>query len=87
MSEETPPSDNELTERKESLKHVEIKAAPSERNVVLKCTKCETVQNFPVCDKCGEPMDFEEEKFLCSSCEKEEPIPTHCDENMVPKIV
>lgn len=87
MSEDKPPSGAELSEGKESLKHVETKATISERKVILKCTKCDTTQDFPVCEECGEPMDFEETKFFCASCGKDTPIPTHCDENMVPKIV
>ncbi len=87
MSEEDVPSDNELTEMKKGLEHVETKAAASERKVVLKCAKCDTVQDFPVCEECGETMDFGEDKFACSSCEKEEPVPTHCNETMIPKIV
>ena len=89
MSEEkdTPPSDDELAEGKEGLEHVETKAAVSERKVVLVCSKCGANQDFPVCEGCGEPMDYEEDKFSCASCAKEAPIPTHCGEPMAPKIV
>lgn len=88
MSEEkdTPPSDTELEKGKEVLEHVETKPVTSERKVVLVCGKCGAEQDFPVCEECGEPMDFEENKFTCS-CGKEEPVPTHCGEAMAPKIV
>jgi hypothetical protein len=87
MSEkDTPPSDSELAEGKSGLEHVETKTAVSERKVVLVCAKCGAEQDFPVCEECGEPMDFEETKFSCASCEKDAPVPAHCGEPMAPKI-
>lgn len=84
---DTPPSDAELEKGKEGLAHVETKEVHSERKVVLKCAKCGAEQDFPVCEECGEPMDFEETKFVCESCGKEAAVPTHCGEPMAPKIV
>ncbi len=89
MSEEkdTTPSDTELEKGKEKLAHVETKEVRSERKVVLKCTKCDTEQDYPICEECGEPMEFEETKFACESCGKEAAVPTHCGGPMAPKIV
>ncbi len=85
MSEEDkPPSDQELSAGKEGLAHVETKTGISERKVLLACAKCGTTQDFPVCDECGEAMHYEETKFTCHG---EKPIPEHCGETMVPKIV
>ena len=85
MSEEKPPSVEELAAGKEGLEQVETKAVSSDRRVILNCSKCGSTQEFPLCEECGEPMNFEENKFTC--CGKEVAIPTHCGEAMVPKIV
>ena len=89
MSEEkdTTPSDTELEKGIEKLEHVETKEVHSKRKVVLKCTKCDAEQDFPMCEECGEPMDYEETKFACATCENEAAVPTHHDEPMAPKIV
>lgn len=85
MPEENIPSDNELEERKEGLEHVETKPITSERKAVLSCVKCNTEQDFPECENCGEQLSLEGDKLVC--CDKQIPIPIHCNEPMVPKIV
>ncbi|MHA2226569.1 MAG: hypothetical protein ACXAC8_15270 [Candidatus Hodarchaeales archaeon] len=87
MSEKDVPSDSELEKGKGGLEHVETKIVASERKVVLKCGKCGTEQDFPICEECGDPLNYEEDKLECDSCGKTEPVPTHCDEPMTPKIV
>lgn len=79
-----PPSGDELSSQKDGLEHVETKAAPSERKIVLICSKCNETMDFPVCDECGEPMNYEETKFTCHG---EKPVPEHCGTPMVVKIV
>ncbi len=50
---------------------------------VLRCKKCGEEQPYPT--HCGEPMDFENEEFICTfrnQCGEKINIPVHCKEPM-----
>ncbi|MEA2071421.1 MAG: hypothetical protein U9O98_09035 [Asgard group archaeon] len=75
---ETPVSEADLKGVK--LKETSTRAQKADMKLVFKCPECGKIYDWPV--HCGEPMELEDDKLVCTdkSCGETAPIP-ECDGN------